>query len=416
MSDIKTPNSVDEAVAVINAARSAGQTVSILGNGSKAGVGHPVSDDAVHLSSSGLSGIDQYNAAELVFVAKAGTPMADINAALDKNRQQLIFEPADWSRLLGSNKDQTIGAVAATNMSGPRRYVTGAARDSLLGVKFINGSGELIKNGGQVMKNVTGLDLVKLLAGSWGTLGMLTEVSFKVLPVSETSKTLCITGTNKADATALMAAAMATSSEVSGAAHLPADIVANLGDSTPFDEAVTLLRLEGLEGSVTDRFARLQAALRLLPVAANASFSSLADTASKTAWTAIRDVEPFVADQTKPVWRISVAPSAGHQVVTAIQAKTGAQAFYDWQGGLVWLALDDIDNAHAPMVRGVIASLGGGHATLVRASDAVRSSVPVFQPEAQAIQALNARIRASIDPDSVFDAARMAAPAQAHAA
>ncbi|MGB7432332.1 MAG: FAD-binding protein [Ahrensia sp.] len=416
MSDIHTPTSVEEAIAAINAARLAGSVVSVCGNRSKAQVGSPPGDNAIQLSSAGLSGIDQYNAQELVFVAKAGTPMSEINAALAKNRQQLVFEPADWSRLLGTDQDQTIGGIAATNMSGPRRFVAGAARDSLLGVRFINGQGEHIKNGGQVMKNVTGLDLVKLLGGSWGTLGMLTEVSFKVLPVSETSKTLCITGANDADATKLMAAAMATSCEVSGAAHLPADIVDDLGVTAPFDGSVTLLRLEGLAGSVADRFNRLEAALRQTPSGAKAAITELDDKKSTALWAAIRDVEAFVADQEKPVWRISVAPSAGHQLVAAVQAKTGARAFYDWQGGLVWLALDDADNAHAALVRGAVAATGGGHATLIRASAALRATVPVFQPEPPAVHALNGRIRAAIDPDGLFHAARMSGPAQASAA
>lgn len=416
MSDIQTPNSVEEAVAAIKAARTDGNTVSVCGNGSKATVGHPVNDKSVRLSSAGLSGIDQYNAAELVFVAKAGTPMADINTALAKNNQQLIFEPADWSRLLGSNLDQTIGGIAATNMSGPRRFVTGAARDSLLGVRFINGHGEHIKNGGQVMKNVTGLDLVKLLGGSWGTLGMLTEVSFKVLPISETSRTLCLTGTSDADAAKLMAAAMATSCEVSGAAHLPADIVEALGGVAPFDGPVTLLRLEGLAGSVADRFDRMEAALRQTSAGAKATITHLADKVSVALWAAIRDVDAFAADQSKAVWRISVAPMIGHQVVAAVRAKLGAQAFYDWQGGLVWVAVDEADSAHASFIRGAIAALGGGHATLIRASASVRASIPVFQPEPPAVQALSSRIRAAVDPDGVFDAARMAGFAQAHAA
>lgn len=416
MSDIQTPNSVEEAVAAINAARAAGSVVSVCGNRSKEPVGSPLGDHAIRLSSAGLSGIDQYNAEELVFVAKAGTPMSEVNAALAKNRQQLIFEPADWSRLLGTAKDQTIGGIAATNMSGPRRFVAGAARDSLLGVRFINGQGEHIKNGGQVMKNVTGLDLVKLLGGSWGTLGMLTEVSFKVLPVSETSKTLCITGTHDGDETKLMAAAMATSCEVSGAAHLPGDIVEALGDKAPIDGPVTLLRLEGLAGSVADRFNRLEVALRKTPAGAQAKITELEEPNSTALWAAIRDVDAFVADQTKPVWRISVAPSAGHKVVAAVQAKTGAKAYYDWQGGLVWLALEDADNAHATLIRGAIAATGGGHATLIRASAALRATVPVFQPEPPAVQALNGRIRSAIDPDGVFDVARMSGPARASAA
>lgn len=402
---IFTPESTEQACQLVADARAKGTVLSPMGNGSKSGIGQLHDGPVQPISANALTGITQYNPAELVVVAKAGTAMAEVEAALDENNQRLIFEPANWSGLTGKNIDQTIGGIAATNMSGPRRYALGAARDSLLGVKFINGLGEEIKNGGQVMKNVTGLDLVKLLGGSWGTLGLLTEVSFKVLPKVETERTLVAHGLSDADAAKLMANAMATSTDVTGAAHIPDSMSIGLDDS-----GATLLRLEGLAGSVKDRIVRLRAAL------SDAQLTELDEKKSADVWAHIRDVKPFCDGTQTPVWRISVAPMAGHKVVADIAAKTDCDAFYDWQGGLVWLRINDADDAVAATVRGAVASHGGGHALLVRASDDLRRTVPVFQPEPLPIQALNARIRTAIDPDGVFDASRMLPPHDARAA
>lgn len=394
-----TPADEAEACATVAEARAAGRTLAVAGSGSKAAVGQPVSADAT-IVSTGLSGIVEYNPEELVIVAQAGTPLSEIEAALAANNQGLMFEPADWSRLLGSNAGQTIGGIAATNLSGPRRIIAGAARDSLLGVRFVNGRGEAIKNGGRVMKNVTGLDLVKLMAGSWGTLGLITETAFKVLPKAETETTLVIDGADDAEAARLMAAAMSTSAEVSGATHLPAMVSGAVLGAGHEDRASTLLRLEGFAESIAERIARLKPQL-----GTGREIAELEAAASKKAWTAIRDVRPFADGGDDPVWRISVAPMAGHAVAARILDALPGQAYFDWQGGLVWLRLTG-DAAHATQVRAAVTALGGGHATLVRAAESVRAQTPVFQPEPAPVASLSERIRASIDPDGVFNSGR----------
>lgn len=394
-----TPNDESEACAMVAEARGAGQTLAITGAGSKAGTGQPFSADAA-ISSTGLTGIVEYNHQELVIVARAGTPLAEVEAALAPNNQALMFEPADWGSLLGSKAGQTIGGIAATNMSGPRRILAGAARDSLLGVRFVNGRGEAIKNGGRVMKNVTGLDLVKLMAGSWGTLGLITEVAFKVLPATETEMTLVIDGADDAQAARLMATAMGTSAEVSAAAHMPASVSGSVLGSDRAGRAATMLRLEGFAASVAERGDRLKPLL-----GTGHDITELGADMSRKAWAAVRDVTPFADGETAPVWRISTAPMAGAGTVRAILEKAPGQAFYDWQGGLIWLRLDGAE-AEPSLVRGAVAANGGGHAMLVRASDAVRAAADVFHPEPAPVAALSQRIGAALDPDGVFDTGR----------
>lgn len=400
MAKILKPASEEEAAIIVKEAVKTASTIEILGTGTKRPIGNQMPCDQV-LSSSTLSGIVHYEAAELVMVAKAGTPMSEIDKALKTNKQMLAFEPANWSKMLGTKGKQSIGGIAATNMSGPRRFVAGAARDSLLGVRFVNGSGEIIKNGGQVMKNVTGLDLVKLMGGSWGTLGLLTEVSFKVLPCSETEITLAIESASAAEAAVMMARAMSTSTDVSGASFVPVDLAAPLMGK-PMKAGLVFLRLEGLKETIPVRRDRL---LRALGNAVKVQ--ELNAKTSKAIWANLRDVTPFVDGAQSPVWRVSVAPMAGSKVTEEILSQTDGQAYYDWQGGLVWLRLDDEYDANAALVRSAIAKHGGGHATLIRANDEVRAATPVFQPENPVIAALSERVKASMDPTGIFNPGRM---------
>ena len=399
--EIARPVSEEELAAIVASAGRERTPLEIVGGGTRRGLGRPV-QAARTVNLSALSGITAYNPAELVMSARAGTPLSEIEAELDRNGQMLTFEPMDHRPLLGGEGEPTIGGVFAANVSGPRRLSAGAARDSLLGVRFVNGSGEVIKSGGRVMKNVTGLDLVKLLAGSWGTLGVLSEVTFKVLPKPETTATLVVSGLNDAEAAAAMASAMALSVEVSSAAHLPTSVVNRFMGGALGWEPATLLRLDGLEQSVLVRKEKLARAM-----AAYGDSRLLNAQESATIWREVRDVHPFAADRNKPVWRVSVAPTIGHQLVAALRLRTGVDAYYDWQGGLVWLQMEqDVEDE---LLRTFISKLGGGHAMLVRASDAVRASVEVFEPQPAALAALSTRIRAQLDPAGILNPGRMTA-------
>ena len=401
MDVIEKPASEAEAATIIAAAHQAGTPLEIVGGGTKRTVGKPV-NAASCLSAEGMSGIVAYEPSELVLTAKAGTPLREITETLDKAGQQLPFEPADWRGLLGSVGEPTIGAVAATNNSGPRRFVSGAARDSLLGVRVVNGKGEIVRNGGRVMKNVTGLDLVKLMAGSWGTLGLLTEVTFKVLPKRQTETTILVHGLDDMTAAAAMARVMATPAEVSGAAHLPDIVSGTVLKGALKGSPVTALRIEGFAESVTARIPIVEKA-----IGPGADLTRLSETQSRALWRDIRDVVPFADGTERAVWKVSVAPMAGARLVDAFRREAGCLAFYDWQGGLVWLRMEA--DAEADVLRAIMRKLGGGHATLVRAAPAVRAAIPVFEPQPKPLADLSARIRAAFDPAGILNPGRMGA-------
>ena len=320
------------------------------------------------LQTSGLSGISLYEPGALTLVAGAGTPVAEIEKALKSENQRLAFEPMDHRPLLGTKGEPTLGGLAAANVSGPRRIAVGAARDFMLGVRFVDGMGNVVKNGGRVMKNVTGYDLVKLMAGAFGTLGVLSEVSLKVLPDVETSATLRLHGLDDGQAVAAMSAALGSPFEVTGAAHLPGE--------------ATLIRIEGFEASVNYRAGKLQALL--------AAFGEVDITGDDPeTWAAVRDVTTFAGRQ-GDVWRISVKPSDAAGLV----ARLGAEAVqYDWGGGLIWALCAPGHDLRAAM------GDTKGHATRIRGD----GPLPAFHPEPPALAAISAGLRAKFDPRGILN-------------
>jgi glycolate oxidase FAD binding subunit len=296
----------------------------------------------------------------------------------------------DHRALLGTTGEPTIGAIAACNVSGPRRIQLGAARDFLIGVKLVNGRGESIKGGGRVTKNVTGLDMVKLNGGAYGTLGVLTEVTFKVLPMTETSGTVMLEGLDDATAVAALSTALTSPFQPTGAAHLPAGILKQ--------QSVTLIRVEGFGVSVSYRLEALRELLK-----AKAEGTILDDEHSAKLWQDIRDCCFLSAPREAAIWRLSVAPAEGAEVVAALRSVLSAMRhFYDWGGGLIWLSVDSGGDAGAFSIRQVLGRFGG-HATLVRASAETRTASSVFQPLAEPLMKLTAGIKASFDPDRLIN-------------
>ena len=399
MTDAITPRDGKEVEEAVKWVLTHDKAVEVVGHGSKRAIGRPGQTDLT-LDLSGLSGVTLYEPEELVLSAKAGTPIAEIEALLDQHNQELAFEPLDYGPLLGGAPNTgTIGGVLAANLSGPRRIKAGAARDHFLGVTAVTGRGDTIKSGGRVVKNVTGYDLCKIFAGSFGTLGVMTDVTIKVLPKAETEVTVIVHGLDDAQAAAAMAAAMGSSFDVSGAAHLP-DHVASRFDGLPDSRAATVLRLEGVAPSVAHRSKELAALVK--PYGER---TLLDEKESRALWRSVRDVKAFArADTERPLWRISTAPSQGHKIAARITP--AARIFYDWAGGLLWVAMPLVNEPDARGVRAAVAEFGG-HAVLIRAPVPVRAVVDVFQPQAKGVAALEKRVKESFDPKGVLNPGRM---------
>ncbi|WP_339692956.1 FAD-binding protein [Celeribacter baekdonensis] len=320
-----------------------------------------------------------YDPGALTLVVSAGMSVDAVSARLAEEHQRVAFEPPDLGPLLGREGARSIGGMVASNASGPRRVAVGACRDACLGVRFVDGRGEIVKNGGRVMKNVTGLDLVKLMAGSQGTLGVLTEVSLKTQPIPETTATLIFEGQTEAEAVNTMSRALGTPFDITGAAHLR-----QAADGTP---ARTLLRLEGIEGAVRYRVEALQTRLSDLGEAAVEWEAAQ----SEATWGAIRDVTRFVGVP-GDVWRLSVTPSTAPALVAAIAP---LDVIYDWGGGRLWLL--------TPAGTDVRAKMGQGHASLVRASDETKRRLGVFPPENTIVARLSQGLRQTFDPEQKFN-------------
>ncbi|MBJ7252307.1 MAG: glycolate oxidase subunit GlcE [Acetobacteraceae bacterium] len=382
---------VDEAgiIAAVQAARAAREPLAIEGQGSKRGLLRPV-QAARSLSTCGLTGVTLYRPSELIISARAGTPLAEIEAALAEKGQQLIAESPYLNGVFGTSAPPSIGGVVAANLSGPRRITWGATRDHVMGLRFINGAGEAIRSGGRVLKNVTGLDLCKLLSGSYGTLGVITEVTLKVLPKPETSATLLIETPDLASAVAALSAGLGSPFGVSAAAALPGT-----------GHVLAALRLEDFAASVAYRMEKLRGVL--------GSFGAqrvMEDAESRAFWRGVREVEPLQAMPDEAIWRVSVRPSAGPEVAAAAMA-LGGRVMLDWGGGLVWIAASPSSANH--MLISEAARTQGGAAMLFRAPESLRLAVPVLPEEAAPLAKIGARVKEALDPGGLFNPGHMRA-------
>ena len=392
---------------VVRAAIASEQPLEIIGHGSRRQIGQPMATNAL-LELSALNAVTAYEPNELIITVQAGAPLADVQSLIDSKNQQFAFEPVDISTLLGVPGTGTIGGMIGAGLAGPRRIKAGGARDHLLGAHAVSGFGDSFKTGGRVVKNVTGYDLCKLLAGSWGTLAVMTEVTLKVMPKPESERTLALRGLDDLTANRAMTAALGSPFDVSGAAHLPnsafrpaAGALADLGAP---GQAVTLLRLEGIAASVADRANSLGKTLAPFGAA-----EILQDAISVAVWSSIRDVQPFAAGGALggwPVWRIVCPPASGGALGQALARDSGGDVIYDWGGGLIWAALPPRPDAQAGLVRQRVEA-AGGHAMLVRASELVRRDVDVFHPQSAGLAALSERVRHSFDPKNILNRGRL---------
>ena len=377
---IETPRSAQEVCEIV----AAGRPLEVVGGGTKRGIGAVAGAEAV-LSLARLDKVVDYQPEELVLTAQPGVRLATLEELVAAQGQMLAFEPPRLTRLLGARGQPTLGGALAAGLSGPRRIRAGAARDHLLGIAAVTGRGELVKAGGKVVKNVTGYDLAKLMAGSWGTLAVLTEVTLKVLPAAKTQATLLLFGLSDERASQVMQAAMNSPAEVSGAAHLAAAVAARA--PLKADLPVTALRLEGFEASVTARADALAGRLREFGRSERLDAEHSAEF-----WGQVREVEAFWKER-RPVWRVSLPPAQGWRFPEGLQG----EALFDWAGGLVWFASD----APAAGLRARARELGG-HATLYRGEG------PAFEPLIGPLASLSARVKAAFDPEGVLNPGRFA--------
>ncbi len=346
---------------------------SIQGLNTKAALGRPV--EAQPLSLAKFSGVQIYEPSELILEAGTATSLDEIESMLSQSNQQLAFDPPDYASAFGTARG-SIGSLLLCNLSGSRRLTAGAARDHILGVAGVSGLGEPFKGGGRVVKNVTGYDMPRLIAGSFGTLAAITTVTFKVLPKPETETTLIVPCTDYITAGQVMRAALQTPCDVSCAAYLPGTGV--------------LLRLEGIAASVANRKQRLRA--NLLREA-----SELSDRASSNQWQIMRDLK-WLRGRDSIVWKISVPPTEGPELAEKLVAQ-GANVVLDWSGGLVWAEMETLVNVRALMK--------SGQAQIFRAPASVRATEPVFHPQPPDLVALSQRVKQSLDPKGLFNPRRM---------
>jgi glycolate oxidase FAD binding subunit len=401
------PSDLPELRDAVGEALAAEESVELVAGTTKRGLGRPLKLPHT-LDLSRLAGVRDYQPSELVMTAGAGTPLAEVDALLAPNRQMLAFEPPDWAELLALTSTTacraTLGGVLACNLSGPRRIKTGAARDHFLGFRGVSGRAEVFKAGGKVVKNVTGYDLPKLMAGSYGTLAALEEVTIRVLPSPEAACTVIICGLDPEAAGDRLRRALASPHEVSGAAYLPAGVAVPFADF-PGSQGVTGLRLEGPSPSVAFRREHL-----LAEFASDSASTVLDIERSEAFWRFIRDAAPLIEPRDRAVWRISVAPKRGAELGELIGTALDADWYLDWGGGLLWVAVAGAEDGGASLIRAAIRGKEGhgtGHATLIRGSSSLRRAVPVFEPQPPAIANLAKRIKESFDPRRILNPGRM---------
>jgi glycolate oxidase FAD binding subunit len=378
MADAFRPDSTDALAGIIADAARDGTRLRLRGGGSKDAIGAPTPEARI-VDMRGFAGVVDYDPPDLVLTVKAGTPLAEIQALVADKGQMLAFDPFDHGALLrGAVGDATIGGIVAAAVAGPTRVSRGAARDHLLGFVGVSGRGERFVAGAKVVKNVTGYDLPKLITGSWGRVAAITELTLKVLPAPRVRLTLGVAGLDPASAAAAMARAMGSAADVSAAAHLP---VWN-------GNTLTAIRLDGFASSVDARAAIVTQLIE--------GIAPIAHEDATTLWPAIATAAPLAGDA--PLWRI-IVPAA--RAPALIDTLGSCDWLLDWAGGLLWLASADDPQA----IRAAAAAVGG-HAMLVRADAATRTTTPALHPQPAALAALEERVRRAFDPAGVFETGR----------
>lgn len=394
------PRTIEDLSAVIAAAVQASRPLHLVGRGTKAGLGHAVAADAV-LDLSGFAGIEVYEPDEQIITLGAATPLAELEAALARHNQRLAFEPPDLGPLYGEPEGLgTIGGAIAANLSGPPRPRAGAARDHVLGLDAVTGRGEVFKAGGRVVKNVTGYDLPKLVAGSYGTLFAATRFTLRLAGQAPASVSALLLDLGPLEAGRLMQEIAGSALEPVAVAYLPADVAVHAGH--PQAAATVMVRFDGPADALDERIADLETL-----VGARAPLELVDEPASVELWKSVRDVADLLNGNERTIWRLVVPPAAGTGLAAELCSQlANCHWFADWAGGRLWLAVAPGGDGGASVIRPATAR-AGGHSTLMRASPALREKVPVFEPLPPARAALDARVREAFDPAGILNPGKL---------
>ena len=382
--------------------------IELVGTGSKRRIGKPLQCAKV-LSLSKISGIIEYLPEELYIKVKACTPIKNIEEELKKNKQQLAFEPIDFGNLLNGKSDYgTAAGQVACNISGSRRFKVGSVRDHVLGFRGVNGRGEIIKSGGVVVKNVTGYDLSKLICGSYGTLVALTEITFKVLPAPEESKTLVIHSQKIEAATDFLDRAISSSNDISGAIYLPADpkisgCVMNIEKTFKLNDlkqegSMTAIRIEGSKKSTDQRIRNLINELKIN----NFSISILESYQSEIFWNKVKSLEFFLSSKNS-ILRVVVPPSESVNLVYQFSNKF--KYYLDWGGALIWVEAFELSEGMFESIRSKVVKLGG-YVTMIKNSDFLPYVEDVFTINRDRFN-ISQNIKKSFDPKRILNPGKM---------
>ncbi len=364
-----TPRDAQDLAQIIADAGAKGTKLELCGGGTKAHFGAP--RDATVVSLAALAGVVDYDPAELVLTVRPGTRLAEVQALVAAEGQMLAFEPY-------GAPGATIGGTIAAAVAGSRRVTAGSARDHLLGFTAVSGRGEAFVAGAKVVKNVTGYDLPKLMTGSWGRLGAMTELTLKVLPSPRLTVTLMAEGLSPEAAHAMMAAALGSNADVSAAAHLA--------------RGLTLLRVSGFAPSVEARCAALPGLL-----AALCGLHRLDEAEAAPLWHEAMTGN-LLAGAVR--WRVHVSPRYAPDLIHIYQP-LGIDWAMDWGGARLWIGLD-----HTGLAVRKAAEADGGEAVLMQAPPEMRARVPAFHPRARGVAALEERVRRAFDPEGLFETGR----------
>ena len=398
--DTFKPSSREEIAEIIKNCYKKSIPLEINGKKSKNKIGRNFQSEKT-LDLSGYSGIIEYKPEELYIKVKSGTPLKEILEAIDKNNQQLAFEPIDFGFLFeGKSNGGTIGGVVACNFAGPRRFKVGSARDHVLGFQGINGKGEIIKSGGTVVKNVTGYDLCKLVSGSYGTLTVLTELSIKVLPKSESSKTLIINNPHLKKAMEYLGTALSSSTDPSGGVFYPERFENNfVFNDLTHKGALTAIRIEGPTNSVDQRISRLVKELSLL----ENEYSVLDNFQTDLFWSKTRNLEVF-SNLKNNLLRVVVPVSETLNVIQKLK-KYEINYFLDWGGNLIWLELETISLKILREIK-EITQEHSGYFTIIKLEDDLKASADIFTIDPIKYK-ISEKIKKSFDPKRIFNPGKM---------